>query len=275
MINKNKYSIKSRTLLFILAAIFGLFIPMNVQAVTPVYSVSNLELNTILNKEDQIYMNTGDSITFTYKLGSDVYMRHKQTGSPVVFNGFNGISKWRIDIVSFSPSPDIAYGMDYYFTLVPFDEPAKDIDITKDDSTKDDTGSECHHDYEWDEIRKATPTASGLKYYKCIKCGYVESVLETSGFQAFLEDAVSRIAAAPPDGEVNLDTKMWVSFNSSVIDALTARPDITLHISYRYEGKYYTVTIPPNADLTNLLNEEGYCGFRYLDAVFGGLEIAG
>ena len=38
-------------------------------------------------------------------------------------------------------------------------------------------------------------------------------------------------------------------------------------------GQKYEVTIPAGSDIVSLLDENGYVGFRYLDAVFGGKEI--
>ncbi|MGN0376773.1 MAG: hypothetical protein ACI4ED_03980 [Suilimivivens sp.] len=58
-----------------------------------------------------------------------------------------------------------------------------------------------------------------------------------------------------------------------MLAALAEKPDLNLTINYTYQHKKYTVTIPAGTDVMALLNEEGYCGFRYLDQQFGGKEI--
>ncbi len=82
-----------------------------------------------------------------------------------------------------------------------------------------------------------------------------------------------KIKAAKKDATIVITTLNWVSFHKSVFQALQARPDVTLTINYRFEGKYYTVTIPAGADVSGLANKDGFCGFRYLDQVFQGHEI--
>lgn len=46
-----------------------------------------------------------------------------------------------------------------------------------------------------------------------------------------------------------------------------------LTINYIYENLHYTVTIPAGADLTSLMDENGYIGFRQLDTAYGGRQL--
>ncbi len=55
-----------------------------------------------------------------------------------------------------------------------------------------------------------------------------------------------------------------------VTDALMARPDVSLTLNYTYQGIRYTVTIPAGTNASELLDANGYCGFRYLDSLFHG-----
>ncbi len=97
--------------------------------------------------------------------------------------------------------------------------------------------------------------------------------LAEANYLAFNGVGEQKIKTAEKNGTVVITTRSWVSFHKSVLNALQARPDVTVIINYRYAGKYYTVTIPAGADVSALANEEGFCGFRYLDQVFKGHEI--
>lgn len=92
-------------------------------------------------------------------------------------------------------------------------------------------------------------------------------------YYAFNNDNINLIKKAEPGSTLVIDTSCWVSFHKSVYMAISARADIAVTINYKYQGKYYTVTIPAGADVMSLINEEGFCGFRNLDAAFGGSEI--
>lgn len=97
--------------------------------------------------------------------------------------------------------------------------------------------------------------------------------LAEANYLAFNGVGEQKIKTAEKNGTVIVSTLNWVSFHKSVLKALQARPDVTVIINYKYAGKYYTVTIPAGADVSALANEEGFCGFRYLDQVFKGHEI--
>jgi hypothetical protein len=53
----------------------------------------------------------------------------------------------------------------------------------------------------------------------------------------------------------------------------TSRKDVSLTINYKYACKYYTVTIPAGYNVSGLLGENGWTGFRYFDYVFQGKEL--
>ena len=58
-----------------------------------------------------------------------------------------------------------------------------------------------------------------------------------------------------------------------VMDALAARPDVTLTVDFLsegFKGTPMTVTIPAGYDDTSLLDANGYAGFLYLSGIFGG-----
>ena len=93
-----------------------------------------------------------------------------------------------------------------------------------------------------------------------------------SAYTYFIKDTVKAIEQAS-GAELTISTDRWVSFDKSVFDALAKKPELALTINYEYNHGKYTVTIPAGADLSALCNEEGFCGFRYLDAQFGGKAL--
>ena len=139
-------------------------------------------------------------------------------------------------------------------------------------ASSDDGG---HHSYIWVTKTEATETTDAIEVYECTRCG---SVLQyrpkaNSAYAKFNQNTVTSIRKAQNNETVTLDTNLWNSFHKDVFDALAERPDVSLTVKYRYEGKRYTVTIPSGSDVTSLPDANGYCGFRYLDATFGGSEL--
>ena len=124
-------------------------------------------------------------------------------------------------------------------------------------------------------IQEATAIADAVLAYECTNCGRVTDYMKepNSAFAQFNKESIASIETAQKDAAVTLDTDIWNSFQGSVLSALSSRPDITLVIKYRYEGKRYTVTIPAGSDVLSLIDENGYCGFRTLDSWFGGSEL--
>lgn len=97
--------------------------------------------------------------------------------------------------------------------------------------------------------------------------------MPNSAYAAFLESAACAILNAQ-DEETVVETERWLSFNQTVFDDMAQRPELTVRVRYRYKGKRYEVTVPAGAELSGLTDESGFCGFRYLDQVFKGKEIA-
>lgn len=123
-------------------------------------------------------------------------------------------------------------------------------------------------------IKKANPDQDAMLAGECDNCGEVlsYSFVPNSAFAAFLEDAVREIQSTQT-GEAAIETERWVSFHQSVFDAIAMRPDVAVTVRYRYGGRRYEVTIPAGAEVSGLTDENGFCGFRYLDQVFGGREL--
>ena len=136
----------------------------------------------------------------------------------------------------------------------------------------------CVHSYQQTTIVPLTFETDEVIGEKCTKCGAVRQdvapiVRPNSAYGYFLGDMSEQILDAPQGGEVFIETETWVSFSRAVMEALVARPDVSLTVEYLYEGKYYTLTIPAGYDAMSLLDENGYAGFRWVDMFVGGHEI--
>ena len=126
------------------------------------------------------------------------------------------------------------------------------------------------HDFQPVTVQEASETQDEVRQLKCV-CGVVSKtfIVPGSSLRAFIERVVKDITDAPKDAVVTVDTKIWTCYNKEVMDALSRRTDVTLVTNYRYNHVDYTVTIPAGYDVAGLLDENGYCGFRYLDQIFG------
>lgn len=132
----------------------------------------------------------------------------------------------------------------------------------------------CTHNFVYTVFQEATETQDGLVGMQCSFCGAVKenSMEAVSAYQIFTRLCEKKIREAKGT-ELTIETGIWVSFHKSIMAALAEKPDLNLTINYTYQHKKYTVTIPAGTDVMALLNEDGYCGFRYLDQQFGGKEI--
>ena len=131
-----------------------------------------------------------------------------------------------------------------------------------------------HSGITYDVAREADAEHDALLAGQCGKCGQVLSYSDVpnTAYAAFLKDTAEAIQNAQP-GEVVITTSLWVSFDRRVFDAISLRPDVSVTVNYKYDGADCTVTVPAGADVSGLVDENGFCGFRYLDMVFGGEEL--
>lgn len=127
----------------------------------------------------------------------------------------------------------------------------------------------CIHEWTDEIVRPATAERDALMAKQCTICGAVLEYTEVpnSAYAAFQQEAVEAIRNAQ-SGEVMITTQHWVSFHQSVLEAISLRPDVEVLIRYRYQGAEYEVTIPAGAEVRTLADENGFCGFRYLNLVF-------
>lgn len=77
------------------------------------------------------------------------------------------------------------------------------------------------------------------------------------------------IKSVAPGGSCVVELEEFVSFNRKTFEALAKRPDVSMTVIYKWNGVKYKVTIPAGYNVLDLLNEDGYCGCLYLNAIFG------
>lgn len=77
------------------------------------------------------------------------------------------------------------------------------------------------------------------------------------------------IKSVAPGGNCVVELEEFISFNRETFEALAKRPDVSLTVIYKWNGVKYKVTIPAGYNVLDLLNEDGYCGCLYLNAIFG------
>lgn len=92
-----------------------------------------------------------------------------------------------------------------------------------------------------------------------------------------IDSVISRLSQSQADLDslkvtgVNLDTGSWHSFNKNTfqkIEELTQR-GIPVTLNFYYKGLYYCVTIPAGANVSELCDESGWCGFCNLGSHYG------
>lgn len=131
----------------------------------------------------------------------------------------------------------------------------------------------CSHQYslQYDISREATPDADALLAGKCVNCGEILSYEEipNSAYVAFLQESADAIRNAALGEQVTICTDRWISFDRRVAKALADRPDVSVKLAYRYGGENCVLEIPAGEDWISFLDENGFCGFRYLDQLFG------
>ena len=143
-----------------------------------------------------------------------------------------------------------------------------------DDATEDGgDGVGCNHECDVDYFieREATPAMDALLAGKCVNCGEILSYEEVpnSAYAAFLQETADTIQKAAKGEQIAICTDRWISFDRRVAKALADRPDVSVKLAYRYKGENCVLEIPAGKDWVSLLDENGFCGFRYLDQLFG------
>ena len=127
------------------------------------------------------------------------------------------------------------------------------------------------HNYAWDKV-EATESQDGELRYQCTECYDILVRVPLSAYYVFNANTVDKINKAKQGETVKITTDRWISFHKMVFDALAARPDVSLEVSFldgEYKGKRVSFTIPAGADNSDLFTENNFAGFMYLGNKYG------
>ena len=127
------------------------------------------------------------------------------------------------------------------------------------------------HTYAWDKV-EATESQDGELRYQCTECYDILVRVPLSAYYVFNANTVDKINKAKQGETVKITTDRWISFHKMVFDALTARPDVSLEVSFldgEYKGNRVSFTIPAGADNSDLFTENNFAGFMYLGNKYG------
>ncbi|WP_026651615.1 hypothetical protein [Butyrivibrio proteoclasticus] len=79
---------------------------------------------------------------------------------------------------------------------------------------------------------------------------------------------IDTIKNAPENALVRLETSVSYCIDKEMMEALASRPDVELNVIFPVANEKVSVTVPAGYDVMSLLDENGYCGFLYLNSVF-------
>lgn len=133
------------------------------------------------------------------------------------------------------------------------------------------TDSHCIHSPKLITVQAASPDSDAITAEQCEYCNEIleYGIIPGTACASFLNNTADAILHTK-ESEVVAETSIWTCLNKRVTDALMERPDVALTLNYTYQGVRYTVTIPAGTNASELLDANGYCGFRYLDSLFHG-----
>ena len=135
------------------------------------------------------------------------------------------------------------------------------------ESGSDDTGNEYWknhvHTFSWVTTQEATAEQDGIQENRC-SCGLVQDTTVISASQVILREFYDMIRNAPADGTVSYDSGSLYTFSDKMLECLSVRSDVTLEVSFVYQGTAYKMTIPAGCDYSALLSDEdAFYGYFY------------
>lgn len=130
----------------------------------------------------------------------------------------------------------------------------------------DPTSYICQHEYEWVIGIMPTEEKDGRFDYKCKHCGSVTAHQPMTFFYVIIWNILEDIKEAPANGVVTVDNKYLRSLSDEIIDALQARPDVTLDVKFTDQGVPLHFTIPAGMAPTD---EAEWYGYYYLGSQYG------
>ena len=135
------------------------------------------------------------------------------------------------------------------------DDSQKPGDTDRPDDSQDSNGSDNSRDDDSDDSGNTSASNE-------------PAVRKTPGMEyAEYLAATAQTLLNTKEKELVINTKTWTCFNRTMVDAIKNKADVTVTVNYIYQGKPYVLTIPAGTDLTPLVDENGFVGFRYIEKV--------
>lgn len=121
------------------------------------------------------------------------------------------------------------------------------------------------HNYNWVTVLEPTATSDGRAEYRC-DCGSVAATQTISVMHAIVDNVMTGIADAPEGDTLVIEDPILRCLSAKMVEALLARPDLTLTIKFTDDGVDRMVTIPAGKAPTD---GQAYYGYYYLGALYG------
>jgi len=125
------------------------------------------------------------------------------------------------------------------------------------------------HIWEVKEVLQAADADTDAYAVWACACGATKNeAIPGTGFGTFLEDSCDEILNVEENGTVEINTGIWYSLKSDVIEAIKEREDLTVKVTMSYEGEEYLLVFPAGRDMS-VLEEADWYGVLYLNQFFG------
>lgn len=135
-----------------------------------------------------------------------------------------------------------------------------------------DSGSGRHiHDMQWIVRLQPTETQDGETEYRCVdeRCGHIEARQPVSLLGVVVKKIIKAIEEAPENGTVVIDNQFLRCFSNEIVEALLARPDVTVDVRFTEKEVDYRFVIPAGKAPAD---EQEWYGYFYLGGLYGWQE---
>ena len=92
------------------------------------------------------------------------------------------------------------------------------------------------------------------------------AILEISYYNNIVDHVIKATKNAPENGTITIEDEFLRCFSDEMVEALLARPDVTVDINFIDKGVSYSLTIPAGKAPTD--GQEWY-GYYYLGSIYG------
>ena len=125
------------------------------------------------------------------------------------------------------------------------------------------------HTFSWGTTREAAAGQDGIQENRC-SCGLVQDTTVIPASQTFVQEYYDVVRNAPVNGTVSYDSGSLHTLSDKMLKYLSERSDVTVEVSFVYQGTAYKMTIPAGCDYSALLSDEdAFYGYFYFAQQIG------